>query len=254
MKHSGKRNVWTVLLLCTAIAAGAIAWQTVQQEREQIPTAGASASSLMPQDSVSEPQPPTQSGQEEETKEKTASSSEALQSSGEDETVEEGETYVVYTHGDYLYTSIPDLYEQSELVIYATYLQDHESFADEGALIDTIGEANVLQILKGSYEGETIRLLFNGGTVPASEYLSRMLEESKQKYGFNEPEFLETYKTFTVESPNFPNFESGKSYLLFLDYADEYDSYAVNAGCYGAREVSEDGGIYSPDEQAFVYQ
>lgn len=254
MKHSGKRNVWTILLLCAVIAVGAIAWQTVQQDRAQIPAVGASASSLMPQDSVSEPQPPTQSGQEEETKEKTSSSSEALQSSGEDETVEEGETYVVYTHGDYLYTSIPDLYEQSELVIYATYLQDNESFADEAALIDTIGEASVLQVLKGNYEEETIRLLFNGGSVPASEYLSHMLEESKQKYGFNEPEFLKTYKMFSVESPDFAHLESGKSYLLFLDYADQYESYAVNAGCYGARQVSEDGGIYSPDEQAFVYQ
>ena len=119
-------------------------------------------------------------------------------------------------------------------------------------IISAVGEARVLQVLKGNCEEEIVPVLFTGGTVSSAQYLSAMDEDVKQYSGIEETEFLETYQTVTLKTDEMAKLESGKSYLLFLTYVKEYDIYSVAGGCYAAREVSEDGKIYSPEQGAFV--
>lgn len=249
MKFAGKRNVQIFLAVCMVAVAAVVLWQFVQRKPIQAKAAQEVTSDSIAQIATSGERSPQSLPQSTPDSESAVSAS---QGSDSQPAPEEDEIYPMYMQAEYLFTSITDLYRESDLVIYAEYLHDNKSFMNEGELISTMGEARVLQVLKGNCEEEIVSLLFTGGTVSSAEYLNAIDEDIKQNRGIKEADFLETYQAVTLESDEMAKLESGKFYLLFLSYVEDYQSYAVNAGCYGAREVSQDGKIYSPEQGAFI--
>lgn len=250
MQCRGKRKVSICLAVCTVIAAAAAVWQFVQHKpTQEQSTQGVKANVVSQSNAFAEPSSVS-------LPESTSSLESAVlisPSSGAQPLLEDGKNYAMYMQVEYLFTSMTDLYRESDLVIYAEYLHDNECVVDNVVqIISTVGEARVLQVLKGNCEEEIVPVLFTGGTVSSAQYLSAMDEDAKQYNGIKETEFLETYQTVTLKTDEMAKLESGKSYLLFLTYAEEYELYSVAGDCYAAREVSEDGKIYSPEQGAFI--
>lgn len=162
-------------------------------------------------------------------------------------------TYKVGYHADYSDTLVPDLYSNADLVVFGTYQGDLACAAVGGSRIETTGQFNVMQVMKGNCALGNIEIVFNGGTVSLSEYLQFMSESQIEKYGFDSPEFQSQVESISMEGDSLANMEVGKTYVIFINYNEANEKYYVMSDAYGARETNNDGGLYNPDTHSFMY-
>ena len=123
MQCRGKRKVEICLAVCVVIAAAAAVWQFVQHKpTQEQPTQGVKPNVVSQSDVFAEPSSVS-------LPQSTSSLESAVlisQSSGAQPLLEDGKNYAMYMQFEYLFTSMTDLYRESDLVTYAEYLHDNE--------------------------------------------------------------------------------------------------------------------------------
>ncbi len=143
---------------------------------------------------------------------------------------------------DYVFTDLNDICENADLVIRGVCLGDRETALSSGGLPLTTAEFEVVEVVKGSFEGETIGVSYYGGTVSMFDYMNAMGEEERAKagYDFTEEEAKKIGVTYMNEE-NGVSFKEGTEYLVCLGANDD-GTYMVLAEGYGVSAV-EDGQV-----------
>ena len=96
--------------------------------------------------------------------------------------------------------------------------------------INTLGDVEVLQVLKGDLSiGDKIPFIRGGGTISYEEYEKGMLHSSEYKEN-NIYEYVTERRKGDIE------IEEGKTYLMFLYYDTYNERYEIMAYQYGLRE------------------
>lgn len=116
MQCRGKRKVSICLAVCTVIAAAAAVWQFVQHKPTQEQSTQGVKPNVVSQSDAS-------AGQSSVLLPQSTSSLESAvlisPSSGAQPLLEDGKNYAMHMQFEYLFTSMTDLYRESDLVIYA---------------------------------------------------------------------------------------------------------------------------------------
>ena len=105
----------------------------------------------------------------------------------------------------------------------------------------TIGNINVLQVLKGNIEETEIPFIRLGGTLPISEFEKSLYDEQITK--MNLDQMSQEYKenTYVIEETNGDiKIETNKTYLMYLNYSKDYERYNIKFMEYGLREISDE--------------
>lgn len=105
----------------------------------------------------------------------------------------------------------------------------------------TIGNINVLQVLKGNIEETEIPFIRLGGTLPISEFEKSLYDEQITK--MNLDQMTQEYKENTYvseETSGDIKIETDKTYLMYLNYSQDYERYNIKFMEYGLREISDE--------------
>ena len=161
------------------------------------------------------------------------------------------------------YISGPDidsLYRRNQLVIIATYQEHICTFASSQGWPHTVATFNVLEVIKGDYDGDTITALYLGGRLPYTEYLEALSPSRREGLRpYTEEQMATMYVEYHSSEEVTAEFEEGQRYMLFLRYnpTEPYPTsptyihngmpvrYGINWSGYGALEVSDEGLVYS---------
>ncbi|MBQ4562433.1 MAG: hypothetical protein IJA55_08920 [Clostridia bacterium] len=160
----------------------------------------------------------------------------------------------IYSSSDVIATDINDICKLSDVIIRVRYGKDIDTYAREGSGTPvTIAEFEVIDVIKGEYNGSTIKAEFYGGIIPMSEYLQALSEATLQKAGYDNYTEEEIKKKFVklVDTTPLSEFSSSDEYLLLLSYDPETDVYFVLCGGYGS-PVVKDNKVYNSVKDEYV--
>ena len=158
---------------------------------------------------------------------------------------------------EYVYTSPNDLYNNSDLVVVATYGGDVRSYADPYfGHPQTISKATVSEVLKGELEtNTTINVLYRGGRITLEEYIKAIPPEQRKYYEstYTEKEMKSHYvEDDAMNAPSLSFENGGQKYLMFLKYIEEDAVYVVQSDGFGALKIADNGQVYSPSDNRYV--
>lgn len=110
--------------------------------------------------------------------------------------------------------------------------------------ICSIGQMEITQVIKGSFNSNTIKILKLGGEISFKEYEEGLSEAQKSKDGVNKlfdlPEEEKEQKTVRLNYDDMIQPEIGKEYLFVLKYNSDYDRYIINSFAEGTREIKRE--------------
>ncbi len=105
----------------------------------------------------------------------------------------------------------------------------------------TIGDIDVLQVLKGNIEETEIPFIRLGGTLPISEFEKSLYDEQITKMNLDKMTQEEKENLYVSEkSSEDINIEKDKTYLMYLNYSEDYERYNIRFMEYGLREIAEE--------------
>lgn len=102
----------------------------------------------------------------------------------------------------------------------------------------TVGNIDVLQVLKGNIKETEIPFIRLGGTLPISEFEKSLYDEQITKMNLDEMTQEEKENTYVSEGTNGDiKIEKDKIYLMYLNYSKDYERYNIRFMEYGLREI-----------------
>ena len=116
----------------------------------------------------------------------------------------------------------------------------------------TKAECDVVDVIKGEYDDNSIIIDYYGDTVSMFEYLQAMPEAEKLKggYDYTDEEAKKIAVTY-FDKENGVSFEEGKDYVVCLDYYEADGSYTVISDAFGVSEVT-DNYIYNKAKKEYI--
>ena len=156
--------------------------------------------------------------------------------------------YPISSAADYAIRTWPqELYKHADLVIRGKLIKKNKSWVEDSHMVYTSDKFEVLEVLKETYNSKEIDIIYQGGVVPLKEFVAKLDEASRIKFGVN---------TLTEEEIEQKTFEESSlkvyqdaEYIIFLSY-DEEKGYFVMCDAYGMRET-KGGKIYNLNTKTF---
>ena len=116
----------------------------------------------------------------------------------------------------------------------------------------TKAQCDVVDVIKGEYDDNSIIIDYYGDTVSMFEYLQAMPEAEKLKggYDYTDEEAKKTAVTY-LDIDNGVSFETGTEYVVCLGYNEVDGSYMVHSDAFGISEVTGEQ-IYNKGGKAYI--
>ena len=111
---------------------------------------------------------------------------------------------------------------------------------NEYTLIKTLGQIEVLKVIKGDITEKKIPFIRLGGIINFKEYEKGLVDSQKAKMNSMIKNLTEEEKENKYVSQKFGkdiDIEEGVIYLMYLTYSDDYDRYSISFFEYGLNEL-----------------
>lgn len=156
--------------------------------------------------------------------------------------------YTIGRAGDYAIGTWPqELYKHADLVIRGKWIKNNKCWVEDPHMVYTSDKFEVLEVLKEEYSSKEIDITYHGGVVPLKEFVEKLDEASKIKFGFDQFTKQEMEGKMWEES-SLKVYQDAE-YIIFLSY-DETKEYFVMCDAYGMRET-KGGKIYNITTKKF---